>query len=240
MMRFFGWLVAWAMMLNMPVSMAVEARDSAAIVNTLNSGGRSALLADCTDTAVQPVSLPQPVRRHTVAHKRPRPAVHKLHHKRVKPVPHKVHKKVHRKTVAKRRPVAHRPAVRRAAPLHRVTYAKPLCVERTPQVNAMLGLPDITQPPAILPETVAQQVTDIGPTSTPETAVTNPVEPTIDFPLIPPLGPGPGPFVTTFPPPLLGVPEPASWAMMLLGFGAVGWAIRQRRLRRITRASDPT
>jgi hypothetical protein len=26
-----------------------------------------------------------------------------------------------------------------------------------------------------------------------------------------------------------GVPEPATWAMMLLGFGAVGWALRRKR-----------
>jgi hypothetical protein len=32
---------------------------------------------------------------------------------------------------------------------------------------------------------------------------------------------------TEIPPP--GVPEPATWAMMLLGFGAVGYAVRRRR-----------
>ena len=26
-----------------------------------------------------------------------------------------------------------------------------------------------------------------------------------------------------------GVPEPATWAMMLLGFGAIGWQLRRRR-----------
>lgn len=26
-----------------------------------------------------------------------------------------------------------------------------------------------------------------------------------------------------------GVPEPSTWAMMLLGFGSIGWALRQRR-----------
>jgi hypothetical protein len=29
--------------------------------------------------------------------------------------------------------------------------------------------------------------------------------------------------------PVPGVPEPASWALMLIGFGAIGWTIRRRR-----------
>jgi hypothetical protein len=28
-----------------------------------------------------------------------------------------------------------------------------------------------------------------------------------------------------------GVPEPSTWAMMLLGFGAIGWAVRRQRSR---------
>ncbi|HWJ59374.1 MAG TPA: PEPxxWA-CTERM sorting domain-containing protein [Sphingomicrobium sp.] len=28
---------------------------------------------------------------------------------------------------------------------------------------------------------------------------------------------------------LAAVPEPATWAMMLIGFGAMGWSIRRRR-----------
>jgi PEP-CTERM motif len=34
------------------------------------------------------------------------------------------------------------------------------------------------------------------------------------------------------------VPEPATWAMMLLGFGATGWSFRQRKVRRRYRAPD--
>lgn len=34
---------------------------------------------------------------------------------------------------------------------------------------------------------------------------------------------------TPFVPPASGVPEPASWAMMLVGFGAIGGALRSRR-----------
>ena len=37
---------------------------------------------------------------------------------------------------------------------------------------------------------------------------------------------------------LPAVPEPASWAMMLLGFGAIGIAIRYRRERRLTRIAQ--
>ena len=33
----------------------------------------------------------------------------------------------------------------------------------------------------------------------------------------------------TPPPPPPGVPEPATWAMMLFGFGAVGYTLRRRR-----------
>ena len=33
------------------------------------------------------------------------------------------------------------------------------------------------------------------------------------------------------------VPEPATWAMMLLGFGAIGWQLRRRRSQMITQAA---
>ena len=37
-------------------------------------------------------------------------------------------------------------------------------------------------------------------------------------------------FTTADLPVLSGVPEPASWAMMLLGFGAIGFAVRRRKV----------
>ena len=47
----------------------------------------------------------------------------------------------------------------------------------------------------------------------------------------PPGGPG-GPSWPPVPPgPTPGVPEPATWAMMLLGFAASGWSIRRQRAR---------
>jgi|tagenome__1003787_1003787.scaffolds.fasta_scaffold20788306_1 hypothetical protein len=36
--------------------------------------------------------------------------------------------------------------------------------------------------------------------------------------------------IASIPPAIDGVPEPTSWAMMLLGFGAVGFAMRRRRV----------
>lgn len=38
-------------------------------------------------------------------------------------------------------------------------------------------------------------------------------------------------------PPILGVPEPATWAMMLVGFGGIGFAVRRRRDRPLTSAT---
>ena len=37
-------------------------------------------------------------------------------------------------------------------------------------------------------------------------------------------------------PPVNAVPEPATWAMMLLGFGMIGWTLRRRRYREQTAA----
>jgi hypothetical protein len=34
--------------------------------------------------------------------------------------------------------------------------------------------------------------------------------------------------------PIAGVPEPSSWAMMLLGFGAIGFRLRRRKTARVT------
>ena len=37
--------------------------------------------------------------------------------------------------------------------------------------------------------------------------------------------------ITTQPPGIGGVPEPSTWAMMLIGFGATGYAMRRRRVK---------
>jgi hypothetical protein len=41
----------------------------------------------------------------------------------------------------------------------------------------------------------------------------------------------PAPYGDLFDPRVIGVPEPASWALMILGFGAAGGAVRRRRAR---------
>jgi hypothetical protein len=46
--------------------------------------------------------------------------------------------------------------------------------------------------------------------------------------------PDPQVFISVFPGALTGVPEPATWAMMLLGFGVCGLAARRRRAKRVT------
>lgn len=40
---------------------------------------------------------------------------------------------------------------------------------------------------------------------------------------------GTGPVITPPPPPMGGIPEPTTWAMMIIGFGAVGSAMRRTR-----------
>ena len=49
------------------------------------------------------------------------------------------------------------------------------------------------------------------------------------FPLEPPFGPPPAP--PTLTPPIAPVPEPSTWALMILGFGFVGAGIRRKRAR---------
>jgi hypothetical protein len=54
----------------------------------------------------------------------------------------------------------------------------------------------------------------------------------IDQPSSPPGGGGPNHFPTSEPrdaPPLSAVPEPGTWAMMLVGFGLVAWRSRRRK-----------
>jgi hypothetical protein len=95
--------------------------------------------------------------------------------------------------------------------------------------------PDVGVPPVLLPpDTPAGPVTPISPVT--------PIGPVIGFPGTPPdIGPGVPPDVTPIvllppdvPPvggtPTGGVPEPSAWALMICGFGAVGAALRRRRL----------
>ena len=147
-------LVASLLAINLPLTAMAEAQTATSQINQgAPAAARSPLLAaDCKETSVMPVSLPArpTVRRVTFAS---RPS----HHARAA---HKPRKPAHRKQgPAKHGPAKHRPKHRRHpaahrpgpafARLHRVTYASPLCGERSIAMNAILGLPDysITQPP---------------------------------------------------------------------------------------------
>jgi len=126
--------------------------------------------------------------------------------------------------------------------VHRVTYASPLCGQRSQIINDMLGLPGVTQPPV-----AAESVTDTGPLpvfiGVPPTigGGSGPTGPgTIIFPGGPIYPPGPGPIIIVSPPGPPGppsppgppvtspVPEPASWAAMLIGMMLVGGSMRRR------------
>jgi hypothetical protein len=222
---------------------------------------QSGLIADCAETAYMPSPLPErpTLRRATYASKpgvphrhraRPKKRTHRVVH--AKKASH-IRKATHAKRkVLHRRPAAHRPAAKRPI-LHRVTYASPLCAKRSTVLNDMLGLPDydITQP-AIAGDAVP------GTTSLPAFIDVPPVIGTgsgpitgggtgpgpITFPGGPiyPVGPGPivveptppvGPPVVTPPvTPPSSVPEPASWAMMIMGMMLVGSSLRRMPRRK--------
>jgi hypothetical protein len=106
----------------------------------------------------------------------------------------------------------------------------------------IVGAPPVP-PIAAVPETPLYNVVNGAPTAIPAVAA-SPLPggvPPIVFPGITPLPGGGGgiifpPIVETPPviPPVIppttpGVPEPASWAMMLIGFGMIGHAQRRRR-----------
>ena len=268
-------------------------------------------------------------RRATDAH-RPMHAVHRGAHPRLG-VKHVVkHGAVHHRATHARRPVsatkgvshARRPVPHRGTGathrplLRRVTYASPLCGERSRDINNLLGLEDIasadTQDAVNASETVPDDLqnaifgpptpavigggTNGGPTTPPiiifpgnptlpgnpgsPGTPTNPGVPPVVIappgtpgtpgvpatptlpgtPVIPPVGPGtpdnpptgptpppvtPGPPIPPiFPnppnpggpnppppvvPPAQPVPEPATWAMMIMGMAFVGMTMRRRR-----------
>jgi hypothetical protein len=250
------------------------------------------LLAECADTVIQPSPLePRPVfsratyaskpslhrkRRHARKPAHKRPAAHKKSVAQQKPLAHKkavAHRKtIAHKAVAHRKPhhrarrpaLAHRPVGDKRLTLQRVTYASPLCNQRTPQMDTLLGLDTIpTQALAPAEETTVQnEIFTLPPIfggggglypggGYPIVGFPGvpgfpgfpggPVGPIVIVPVTPgtpgtpggpdvPGGPGtPGTPGTPVTPPPSAVPEPASWAMMVLGFGFAGGAIRRRR-----------
>jgi hypothetical protein len=242
--------------------------------NTVSTGSptKSPLIADCIETAIVPSPLaPRPtLRRATFAakpslhhrhHARPHKKHHARPHKKSKPRAHRAASARHgkathvRHTAAHRhgprhvhrrthRPAAHRPAPARPV-LHRVTYASPLCAERSTVLNDMLGLPDylVTQLPVAADSTQEADLLPIfidlppvigGPVGPGPIAPWPPVVPI--FPVGPGpiviLPPGPPPITPPVTPPISPAPEPSSWAMMLVGMLLVGGSLRRRSLRK--------
>lgn len=266
-MRLVGVVTLFAIALDLPGTASGAAQEAATPVQPRRAPtvatAESPLIADCTETSFVPKPLhPRPARRRaTVAS---RPSAPQRHHAKPKNKPHAVkyvrHKAVHH-------PRHH--AVHHRAPhhphhkiLHRVTYASPLCSQRSPAINHMLGLPDyaVTQPPIPGDDTsVVGYVPDLVDVPTGIGFGPGPITPPIGpgpivFP--PPIGPGPivfpgpvgpgpiiapppGPPVSPPPPPPVTppvtvsfAPEPSSWATMLLGMLVVGGSVRRRSARR--------
>lgn len=151
-------LVAFALCFNLPLTATLQAQDNVSQGSSPTS--RSSLLAKCEETVVEAAPLePRPVlRRATHAYKPGRPHARRAtHHSKPahKPVAGKkivkkvAAKKTIRKTAARKpaghalannRPVAHRPARVGDRPvLQRVTFASPLCGERTQAISDLIG-----------------------------------------------------------------------------------------------------
>jgi len=233
-------LVVLALMIDLPPAFTAETQPDSApqapAREATHAGAKSDLLADCTETVVRPSPMPpRPVARHAALPSKPHRHHRKKTHRVVKRAHHKKPHAHHRHRPRKhRRPSAPKPPVFR-----HLSYASPLCDQPSPAMKAMLGLPEVTQPPvAAIEEAIPNvvlalsPVTDIGPV-----AVTGPVTPIIDFPPGPGLPPGPtGPIILPpiGPPPVPpivppAIPEPAGWATMLTGMMLIGRSLRRRR-----------
>ena len=237
----------------LPMTAAVEARDGVGQITPpnvfpSNGGPKSALIADCPETTFLPSPLaPRPVlHRATHASRPARPHRHRKATPHKKPVVHRKHRAV-RHLAHKRHPVPHRRAAHPTrARLHKVTYASPLCGERSQTINDLIGLPDVTElPVAATGSDVPNQVFDL-PALVGGGGTTGPTGPGVGFPTGPGFPGGPtGPIVPVPPvvpptpptpptppiPPIppVAVPEPASWATMMLGMALVGRSMRRRR-----------
>jgi len=231
----------------LPMTAVVEAQDSVRQITPQNDSRsnarpKSALIADCPETTF----MPSPLARRPVLHRathasRPaRPHRHRKATPRKKPVVHRKHRAV-RHLAHKRHPAPHRRAAHPTrARLHKVTYASPLCGERSQTINDLIGLPDVTELPVAAAATdVPTQVFDL-PAIVGAGGTTGPTGPGVGFPTGPGFPGGPtGPIVPlppvvpptppTPPIPPVAVPEPASWATMMLGMALVGRSMRRRR-----------
>ena len=211
--------------------------------------GSGWLASGCSDIHTVGETLPsRPVIRHrTLAsplphrpakrrHAAKRPARHVVKHRTVRHGP-----VLHRKHALHRKPRHHVRHAHARPTLHKVTYASPLCIDRSHAINALLGLPD-----------VPLNLLDSGSVDAVPTQLTGTPSGIDDYqPSGSVTGPGglggSGGFGDVFVPGVTGggggggtgsngggtvttiVPEPATWGMMILGFVFVGAWLRRRR-----------
>jgi len=113
-------------------------------------------------------------------------------------------------------------ALAKMRPLTRKPLVVPLAFTPTPMEVELASI--VMPPPKLIPPPIGQ--IDIGPPPTLGTIVSPPpgmiVPPGGDTPQSNPTPEPHEPVIETPPP----VPEPATWLMMLLGFGLIGWRVR--------------
>lgn len=123
---------------------------------------------------------------------------------------------------------------RAAAKIHaRPRAATPVGQGGTPNAPSTADLVDLLQPTVTPVEIASGDLPLLAPPQTLGSIINSlpggPAGPTTT----PPDGGGPVRFPTSEPrenlPPTSAVPEPSAWALMLLGFGLIGWNTRRRR-----------
>jgi hypothetical protein len=163
-------------------------------------------------------------------------AVRHVQHPHAAPRPHAVHK-VHHVHPGARRPHRVKVVVPTAAYAHQTHY---ILRPRACGTNELMMTP---LPGAVGPEAPELLLSALaGPLPPPGVDVSDeapllisPSSPTPDLPALPPTGAPPtGGFVLPpggSPGGPGGIPEPATWAMLIVGFFGIGAALRQRRSR---------
>jgi len=106
-----------------------------------------------------------------------------------------------------------------------------------PGAPSTTALVDLLQPP-IAPVAVASN--GVPPVIAPPTSLSAILNSTPDF--TPPGNEGSVRLPTSEPkeqlPPTSAVPEPGTWALMLMGFGLIGWRVRRRNRKSVTLAAN--